>query len=450
MRLVGVCALLLLLATPGRSQEARTLSRVADTVVVPGRAIGRPIVGAPLSRLRLYAARGGALAPILFQVDQRLPDGRYCYDQGPADHRLADDTPGALDEADELVLLARDAGDRLPPAQVVVAGMAAARELELRDPLDGGRAWVYALRFDGPTVPPLAPGGPLVWLTVRPHEDDGAPTCSWRGETFVFDNGRARQNAVRLSSLRFVDAGAVREPSLLDSLMIRAVATFMWVEVTRRSDDIRVHIGGWHAGPLRVIAEDCMEVYLALGLWASAPGSSIILTRDCVRTPTNVHCPVDLDASGTSEYTVCLDVARAARGWKFYNSNNPQPVDIDGRASAAERRLDRSWPAWNCVYGPEGAVISVFDPPQAMRRARNALVYLDDERRQPEDEGEGIDLEPGALGRHGFYVDIRGLAEGDYPGEYALYFAPAPFAPGDEASVLNQRLHPLEVRATAP
>jgi hypothetical protein len=431
------------------AQETRTLTRTVDTVVVPGRDLGARVRGAAIGRLRLFAARAGFPSQILYQFDERNRAGSYCYDQGPTDKRVRDEDRGLLDDNDELVFLARDAADRLPQDRwPLIAGQTAVQELELRDPKTGGVAWVYLARFDGPMVP-QAPTGSLVQLTCRNHDDD-EKTYTWRGERFVFDNDRSRLNAVRATYASFVEGSGQAErrgPNVLDSTIVRAVVSFMWVEVVRQSNDIRVEIGAWRAGPIRVIAQNCLQVYLALGMWASAPDSYIILWPNKVSMPTNARCPVNLDQSGESSYTLCMDMTREARGWKFYNSHNATPIDVDGRTGAGERALDMTFPDWNCVFGQHGAIISKFVIPPALQRATNRLVFVDDEYYQRQEDEEGIEFERGAFGTNGYYVDMKGLQEGTYPGDYVVWYAGAPFVQGDHQKYLDEWDHPVTVTA---
>lgn len=447
--------LLVAAASPAAAQAQalapRTLNRTVDTVVVPGRAVGTKMLGASISRLRVYAARGGFPVPILYQIDERNAAGTYCYDQGPADRRVRDEDRGQFDANDELVLLVRDAGERMDPMRyAMVPGHTAVQELELKDPLTGGLAWVYVFRFDGALVPGRATGS-LVALSSRVHDQENR-TWTWQGERFLFNNDRSRKNAVRATFASFFEGQPDRlGPNVIDSTIVRAVVSFMWVEVVRQSNDIRVELGAWLAGPIRVVAQNVLRVYLALGMWASAPDSYVILWPNKVSMPTNASCPVNLDQSGESSYTLCMDLAKQNKGWKFYNSNNPEPVDIDGRSSPGERNLNLAWPEWNCTFSPDdGAILSKFVIPQNMRRPTNRLVYIDDEyHRRPED-AEGVEFEPGAHGTNGYYVDMRGLKEGTYPGDYLCWYAAPPFAQGDHQKYLNEWDAPVEVRATAP
>ena len=430
---------------PGLMAAPRTLKRRVDSVLIKGAVLGQRILGTPKHLVRVYACKGGIMLPITFQLDERTQAGGYCYDQGPAALRVQDEDKGKVDANDELLVLAREVGDRAAPAALrLVPGHAAVQEVELSDPLDGTKAWIYVYRFaPGPAVPPPVTTD-LVSLTVQPREDAEEAVCTYRGEGFTFTNSRTPNNQVRATSASFKRADGTMSPSPIDCSFMRGVATFMWVEVVRHSSDSKVQLGGWIDGPIRVVAQSLLKVYLALGFWATTPDSYYILWPNKVTMPTNADCPVNLDQSGDSSYTLCWDMARATQGWKFYNSHNKDPVDIDGSMSAAEKALDLTWPDWNCVYGPEGAMISKFVIPSSMQRPTNRLFYVDD-REQGEDEvEEGLQFEAGMFGTNGYRIDLRGMRSGTYPGDYVTWYLPAGFKHGDHVKYLNEYDHPIK------
>ncbi|RMG13967.1 MAG: hypothetical protein D6731_10965 [Planctomycetota bacterium] len=442
-----------LLAAAGAEQQTlapRTLKRTEDTIVLEGKALGPRLLGAHKDRLRAYAARGGFLTPIPFQVDERDQRGRYCYTGGPPERRRRDVDKGKVDVNDEFCVLARDLGERANPALfATVAGATAVEEFEVRDPVDGGRAWFYVFRFDGLAVPGR-PGDDYVSLRVKPLDDERG-IYFWRGERFAFNNRRSPTNAVRATFATIAGPGEDprAKPNMLDATQVRSTVSFMWVTVTRHSDEFRVRIGGVIDGPLRLIGENIAKVYLALGIWVSLSESYVILWRNRVSMPTNVECPVNLDEGDVSNYELGMDLARrvAGKGWAFYNSRNPKPVVIDGKMSAAERALDLRYPDWNVVYGPGGAVVSKFVIPDFLaRRKGSRLVYRDDARHRAE---EGLEFEPGSYGYHAYLMDMAGLKEGFYQGDYIVWYAPPPFRPGDERRLLDEYERPLRVVRTS-
>jgi hypothetical protein len=131
------------------ASSERTLARVEDFVVLSGKDVNS-MIGAETGDLRLYSCNSGACSAIPLQVDKIDISGRYVF---PQDTDAGRDST-KLDDNDELCFMASDAGDG------TLGGWrpeAAARgvEIELRDPLDGGRGWVYLFDEPGSAAPVL-------------------------------------------------------------------------------------------------------------------------------------------------------------------------------------------------------------------------------------------------------------------------------------------------------
>jgi hypothetical protein len=157
---LAVSAFLTFLAPPGHAEERATLDRPYDPVVIPCSSL-QGLLGTPVEDIRIcaYRASEGRWEGIPFQLDER----KAIVDPwDPPNLRLSyfDPDDGLLDADDELCFLCRDAGDRSGPSDWpdLPGCRAFARvELELYDPLDGGRAWVYAYRCSGQSPPIPAP-----------------------------------------------------------------------------------------------------------------------------------------------------------------------------------------------------------------------------------------------------------------------------------------------------
>src|SRR4029079_4234853 len=107
-------------------------TRVHDPVIVPGaRLSALPI--RDTAKLRLHRFESGRAGAIPHQIDQRDESGDLVVD-GPRDF--------AFDDNDELVFMAKDAGDRTI-ADPCPSDCTAALEIEVRDPASGASGWVY-------------------------------------------------------------------------------------------------------------------------------------------------------------------------------------------------------------------------------------------------------------------------------------------------------------------
>jgi hypothetical protein len=206
------------------------------------------------------------------------------------------------------------------------------------------------------------------------------------------------------------------------------------------SSEFRVDIGGYINGPVRVVGQSLMEFYFAVGIWLKAKDSYVILYPNACAMPTNVDNPVDIsDTPGASYYKLLCDLSSRAKGWKFYNSWNPNPVDIDGKMDEREKKLDKRWPDWNCAFGPEGAIINRFILDPRAVRDTNELYYLDDLTTE-----EPPEFEPGNFGTFGYKLDLSGIKSGLYTGDYLIFYPAAPFKQGDEKKFLDVVDHPLQ------
>ncbi|MBL4846677.1 MAG: hypothetical protein JKY65_14235 [Planctomycetes bacterium] len=458
MRLAPILVVLLLCAAalpadaqPSSKKAPRTLTRSVDTVVLLGAALGKA-KGAHISQLRVYALHSGFLRPITFQIDERDQTGTFCWTGGAKDRRRVDFDRGKMDGNDELVVLARDLGDRALPIHIaMVVGAMGFQEVEITDPITKGKAWLYVFTFP-PQIVPGRTAEDFTELRIKRHKN-GEETYYWFGETFMYNNDRSRQNAVRATFLG-MGPSMTRDfrgtPNLLDSTQVRAVVSFMWITLVRQSNDITVDIGGVIDGPLRVIAENQLAVRLALGYWVKAPNSYLILWRNKMSMPTNANCPVNLDESDDSSYTLCVDLHKDNhKGFKFFNSHNKTPVVIDGKTSAAEKRLDMAYPDWNCVYSKNGGMLSKFVVPDFLRKKkRSKLVYIDDANYTRHEDEEGLEFQKGAFGYQGFHMDMRGLKKGVYPGDYVVWYLPPGFKPGQEQAYLDEYRKPLTGKST--
>src|SRR5690606_34691321 len=100
-------------------------------------------------QLRLERVADGRLEPIRFQLDARDADGEIVLG-GPDEFEV--------DDNDELVFMAADAGGRADPS-LLPEDCAGALEIELRDPTkEDARAFAYLLAFaDAPPLPRVEP-----------------------------------------------------------------------------------------------------------------------------------------------------------------------------------------------------------------------------------------------------------------------------------------------------
>lgn len=417
--------------SPG-GEGRRNLRRRVDHIVLTGEALPK-LLARNISELRLMSMRAGKLVVVPFQIDERTPAGGYAYDKGGDTKK--DPDGGRFDANDELVFMVRDTGDRAP--KEVLAELETLQEIEVTDPKDKALAWTYLVHFKK-DAPPLS----TVDYVRITYDSEGK--LGYFGDGFVTGNERSLGNAVRTSSVRFVQKDKSLSENVFDTTKTRAKIHYFAVAIARNGTEMRVKIGAWIDGPIRVVALNVVEIYLIWGFWVSAPDSLIYFYDYGSVMPSNVNIPVNIDeADPPSIARLSSDLSSRASGWFFYNSYNKTPVAIDGVMSPQEKALDMRFPEWNVMYGPDGGIITrfKFEDTELTSRKYSRLYYQDDAKANDAPENEA-----GCYGNCGFELDLSGMKTRIYKGSYFSYYRKG-FRYGDEARFIDIVDHPLEVKA---
>jgi len=415
----------------------KSLQRDVDPVIAQG-ALAAEMAGAALSGLRLHACRDGVLEPVRFQIDEMdreggdliLPDGPF------PNACLAN---GRLDPWDVLVFMARDSGDRAP-REAWPPGAHRGTEIEVLDPLTGGRGWVYLLDF-GSAPPPSSTLPPYVRYDYDREEiSSGRYTVSYiiTGDglhTTYYDRGT------------FPEAYGGNGTSIFDRLKIRLDIRMFFGAVALRFDEekLRCNVMAWKAGPIRLVRR--LEQYMKVpgGRKAMRVISDITYYETLNSCPITLNVPFRLDTVFSSAVIrIGTEYTRAAAGAVAMNSQNPQGVLVDGRMSAQERRFDPGLDRWRVIYGDFGSFLcrTVF-PPELLAHVRITQGMLDDATVEAPPERE-----PGAYGFMYQDWDITDLPGGTYTLFLEFYF-PARYGPGDERAFVDYLDCPLRLRSGA-
>jgi hypothetical protein len=98
------------------------------------------MLGNKVKDLTLYSWRENTWHLVLFQIDERTPEGMFILPKGPQAH--ASQVNGDFDPQDILVFMAREAGERAPET-AGPPGASSVVPIRLFDPLATKSAWVY-------------------------------------------------------------------------------------------------------------------------------------------------------------------------------------------------------------------------------------------------------------------------------------------------------------------
>lgn len=428
-----VVVLLLLLQLPTRAPaqapdegEPCTLDRQQGAVVVTGERL-TALLGAPIERLRLFAARDGALVPIPFQVDERTPEGGYAFDGG--EERRSDSDDGQLDSNDEVVFMARDAGARLP-APDPLPGESARVVLALTTPDRDQSGWVYLLRFQ--QAAPAPSERDLVSLTW-----DGPEVTGWEGQRARVGFAPGGTSVLDWRELHFARAGGGYGVDVIDRAKLSFKARYLFLDLARREDEVRARFAGFIDGPVRVVARVTAETYLIWGHWVrTTPRSQAVIYDDRLELDLEVRLPVALEPDSNSELRVALDFSPDAGDLALWTDQLRRPVR-PGRVSRGKEGPTGP-PAWICVSSPDGALLMRLDAGPNLAAAPRTLHLEDGPVPDPPEEVPGSHL------CAGFALDLTGLVPATYRARFTLQLGP-PIQLGGETRLLAPDTTPLRV-----
>jgi len=408
-----------------------TMTRDADPVFVQGKQLPW-MMGKRIDHLRLYAFHGTDFVPVPFQVDERDPDGEYVFPLGPKAN--ADSDNGLFDENDELVFMVRDGGGR-GPLTMWVGGWEVVSVIELTDPVDGAKSWVYLMSFANPPAP-----SDVDYVRYEPE----TATIYARNYTMGFHP----EAPIGIGRLSMTEAGGGTDRDMADRLKIRFRAnTVFGINVYRQEEMFTSKAIAWIDGPVRIVRRTKNRMVL---FW-KIPTPSALLDNiyyfNAFEFPTRVHLPFDSDTFIREvEFRVSTDNMCAFKGRYFYNEKNTKGVLINGVTSEQERNLDTGSYGWMVVAGTlegeRGAWLNrlLYDP--TITSVRPTLYYRDQMSNldPPEDE-------PGECGDVGYYLEgVERMEKGTFE-LISIMYNFTDYKPGMERRYLDILDRPLQIRA---
>lgn len=404
-----------------------TLDRVMDNVVIAGKDLAA-LNGADLSQLRLMIFKDGKLMPVPFQVDEKTPDGEYVMVH-PDGSRDRDD--GKLDANDELVFLAKDAGDRGDPGASAPAP-AGFVEIVLTDPVTGAQGWAYLLAF-AKNPPPLSSVRYMTYKELADHDELTTPYYALRFP----------KNNVFMNDIIIERAAGGNDKDILDRIKMRSGVAMLHgaFSVDRTEEDFTHKVLGVLTGPVRVIRRTETRLSLVLSLKSPAAYVNGSFYPACFQFPSMLSLPFRMDMIASDAYMrQGWDLNRNAVGMKFYTNLNPGGVVLDGKMSPEEQKLaaDPRNLLWALGTGPQGTF--VFEGEWNQKSPIKARLYYEDDLSKsepPEDD-------PGVMGIAYRLEDLLKMGGEEYPFNIVNYIVPN--FDGNIQKALRVFDHPLEVK----
>jgi hypothetical protein len=416
------------------SNKKRDLpERFFDPVLVQGKWL-TGIVGTPLAALRLVRYRDGRFEPIRFQVDERTSEGDWVFPHGKKNN--LSESNGLLDGRDVLLFMAKDAGGRATK-DASPQGASSVAEIGLKDPVDGDTAWVYLAVYED--RPPSRCALPDY---VRYNYETEEVTTNYNYTKFMITEDGLHTGFSDIGAI-LPAAGGTGE-NRLDRMKTRIRIRFFFnlVPLSLNEENLGQDVAAYIRGPVRVIRRLEQFLQLPFGLRGMKSFADLHIYENYVVVPAEIHVPKGVDkVISYSKVWFGADFAPNVIGSLFRNSENLEPLIIDGRMSEAERQFSSKQDRWRIFYGPTGAMLikGVF-PPEYAELAEIRQRYVDDlSVAHPPERYEG------SIG----LVQTELTSKNPQPGRYRIRMEvcfPPHYREGDEADCLRVGEDPLRVR----
>jgi hypothetical protein len=345
-------------ASPASGASATASSRWR-AIVLKGASVPQ-LEGAKEDQLEVLAIHHGRLAPIPFQVDEMLPDGRYALPDGP--EPLADDSPGILDRDDEVAMMLSDFGER---ATVAAKANLPSNALEIAalDSLTGVRRYAYIAAVAEPRLSPVR----YVGYDVAEARVDGAGyRMTFRGDFPI---------ALVLKSAR-----GEASPSLIEGSEVQVSAKALMVFKLRFSGEgVTNRVLAWHLGPIRLIRRVAHSAKLILGIESPQVVSSEIFYRDYAQDAFVARVLwLPRMFFGDVRVRTWLDFV-GLKGFSLSWSDRAPRLNLDAPDAEVVATIQRDPPhvQWLALRGGGKTVIQTFMPSPDLAVIRPQLYYCD-------------------------------------------------------------------------
>jgi len=360
-------------------QGIKSLQRRFDPVIVTGQTCS--LTGEPILHYGLYALKENRLIPIPFQIDEKDEDGKFILTHGK--HITTDNDNNHFDANDELVFMAMDTGEKLPGKALLPQGYKACAEIEVTGPVSQEKAWVYLMAFNTPEYK-----SSLDYVSYN-HKTLSFSTRNYSGHY-------NKKFPVGASKYAFEEGLGGHGKDFIDRIKARVKIKSMGITLNRSEEDITVEEEGYIDGPVRVVVYSKNATPLFLGIPVSATKQYTYYYDSYADFAFSASFPIK---PGYFRATI-IDDFKDAKGWTFYNSNNPSGHIIDGKMDDSDKKLDRSPWTWSVLTRDDLSFWSVWIAPPGCP-VKASLYFNDDENAKDKMEDD-----PGELPGIGFDFNI--------------------------------------------
>ena len=389
-----------------------------------------------IDTLSLMALVNGEIKPIPFQIDEITRDGEWVLTGIP--ERLkdsgvkpdVDDDNGHFDKNDELVFMIRDSGGRIPKDKYP-PGADFVDEIELTDPLDGGKSWVYLCSF-----PENAP------RSTYDYVDYTLPLGRVISDSYEYGFNPKMANAPNLMRIHL---GA---DDIIDRMKIRIEAKIIGLKFSLDETNFHSELSLYKDGQIRVVRRLRNAIYFTKIFRTPSAAIENIYYGNIAIIPIRVSIPISprffksmigyIKARGGADFT-------NLHGWKMKIDTDPRWFTVDGKMDEAEKSMNRENTSWYLFSGPRGALLFRMvlnrkpdGSPQKLPITTEYFYVDDDSTNDPPEEIPGQSPNTGFLIHH-----IEDLKRGTFY-FYVVMYMIKDYREGMEEEYFKILDHPIQ------
>ncbi len=361
----------------------RPITSGAYPVVIPGRELS-PLLDHPINEITFFAAHGGALQPIPFQIDRRDRRGRF---QLPSGKKQLREGRFPFDGNDEFVFMAADVGEKMTtplPGEITSTSVA----IMITDPVTKKQGWLYAR-----TSRTSPERNTTDYVTYHRNNDTV--------ESDLYRVGYSKRLPFIIQSLQWKDEkNASLSVNLIDTMKARHRGKFLHkLHFLRTEQDSTSKLLGVKDGPVRVIRSTKNRAKLFLGLKTPSILIDYIHYSHSLFMDIRIHIPFKIGLFFSDvETLMTIDGNEASKlppTYVFSPSMHTGSL-IDGKMSNGEKKINTSGDHQLAIVNRYGTILIGLQLAENLPLTKR--VYLVDDKGQ-RDSPEHI---PGQFGNVGF------------------------------------------------
>ncbi|MFQ5605028.1 MAG: T9SS type A sorting domain-containing protein [bacterium] len=420
---------------PGAGAEMKTLDRNLEPVVVTGLPqFNGAKIGEFDNELYLYAYRSNLnkWEQIPFQIDEVVDDN------GRKNYFLPDD--GAWDANDELVFMAKDAGDRDPGSWIsdLLSQGFVRYEIKVIDPTAPGKVgWVYLYRSTTLSLD----------SNLADYVRYFASQTGKVGEDTVLATNYKISNSNRglPNGLEIFPAVGGSGQNLFDRLKFRAkvkikigfisfTVTIKETSIVFKGSDTVNHIDG----RVRVVREIVSTIDAGVKDIDFRPPPTLFYYP----YSTIIHVEIgNISGASINSGRLSIDLSDNALGMQFISANNPAPgFTIDGVSETPLDGIDNVLPDSNWIYingDPQGTIMHFYPLSTSVGGSRK-LYYQDTTSKVNDDTGDNKSY--GDVG-----IEIGNNINPPFTMSYKGYYLGKTFTLTDAQNLAHYEKNPLQL-----